>query len=563
MSFRLSHLLPVLFVLLLISGCALSGEPPIVRTMALPTVTPTVPPDLGYPVGKVDMARGAEIFGGAQGCQLCHGITGEGNGQVAASIACSIVSFKDAEANQSKALTAWFAIISNGNNGSNACPMPPWKNQLNEQDRWNVANYIYSLHYTPDRMTAGKQVWEQQCTACHSATGESAKPEVTVDLSDPAALINRSDTQMFRLLTEGKPDGSHKFDTLTEEQRWSVVAYTRSLGWVNNDAVGVPAQTPTPAPVIPDTDTITVAGKLTNGTKDAATPANLPLTLRVIETTAAGFNDALKLDTSTTADGSFSFGAVARRNGLVYVLTTNYAGILQNSEPIQLQTGSGPTLDLSFTIYEATTDPKDIRADVERIFVSFDSPTQAFIQQGILFRNIGDRIFTGTDGVSLQVQLPAQAAAITLSQDSSSFRIGNGALIYTAIPFAPGDTTLQFSYELPFAGDLTVQQPASYEVDQLSVHVAQSSGALLITPGYQRGEPIQLSDDTGKVTPYDTYDLVRPILAGESVTFSIRFGGQESERRNLLALLLFAAMLTILGIGLAIWRLDRRDKGSQ
>src|SRR5258707_12434735 len=45
-----------------------------------PKETPTAPPDLGHPPARVNLARGAEIFGGPQGCANCHGIGGEGAG---------------------------------------------------------------------------------------------------------------------------------------------------------------------------------------------------------------------------------------------------------------------------------------------------------------------------------------------------------------------------------------------------------------------------------------------------------------------------------------------------
>jgi len=63
--------------LMVLSACGgLAGEPQIVSTAPLPTVTPTAPPDLGHPPARVNLARGAEIFGGPQGCANCHGIGG-------------------------------------------------------------------------------------------------------------------------------------------------------------------------------------------------------------------------------------------------------------------------------------------------------------------------------------------------------------------------------------------------------------------------------------------------------------------------------------------------------
>ncbi|HRE47413.1 MAG TPA: hypothetical protein PLD47_06780, partial [Aggregatilineales bacterium] len=61
---------------LLLTSCGLANEPPIVVTAPLPTITPTPPPDVGRPSGRIDLARAAAIFGGEQGCAACHGVAG-------------------------------------------------------------------------------------------------------------------------------------------------------------------------------------------------------------------------------------------------------------------------------------------------------------------------------------------------------------------------------------------------------------------------------------------------------------------------------------------------------
>src|SRR5258708_4500881 len=60
-------LIPALVLALILSGCGgLAGEPQIVSTSALPTVTPTAPPDLGHPRAAISLADGAQIFGDTQ-----------------------------------------------------------------------------------------------------------------------------------------------------------------------------------------------------------------------------------------------------------------------------------------------------------------------------------------------------------------------------------------------------------------------------------------------------------------------------------------------------------------
>jgi mono/diheme cytochrome c family protein len=94
-------------------------------------------------------------------CWSCHGITGEGNGPAASSVT-------DDEGNhiQPTNLTrAWdmkvgrtpekiYLIFSAGINGT---PMPSYSQILTDRQRWDLANYVYSLSHR-DRFYDGKQI---------------------------------------------------------------------------------------------------------------------------------------------------------------------------------------------------------------------------------------------------------------------------------------------------------------------------------------------------------------------------------------------------------------------
>lgn len=346
---------------LLVAGCGgLSSEPEIVRTAALPTVTPTSPPDLGRPAERVNIARGAAIYNGPQGCTLCHGPAGKGDGPVAANLTCKLPDFSDPQMARSKPIGNWFAITTNGNNGVQGCLMPPWKSRLNEQQRWDVTSYIYALHYTPDLLAQGQKVWQEKCAACHGDQSAGDGPQAkdlarpVPNLIDPVSLIPRSDTDLWQVVTNGVPPAMPAYQNeLDDNARWAVVAYMRSLSWEAASQIAsaaTPSITPTPAATPTDGPTVTVSGKVTNGTAGGAAPAGLALTLRVIELGGQTPRNAQELKATTGEDGSFSFGAVPRQNGLVYVVTTQYAGLLHTSEPLRLQSGSGGQLDLSFRV---------------------------------------------------------------------------------------------------------------------------------------------------------------------------------------------------------------------
>ncbi len=569
----------LLFVVsILLTGCGgLAGEPGIVSTEALPTITPTSPPDLGYPPARASLDRGAAIFGGQQGCWLCHGIDGKGGGPTASQIQCPLPDFTAVDNARSTALTAWFAIVSNGTNGGQTCPMPAWKGLLDEQQRWDVTSYIYSLHYTPDLLAQGKTIWDQNCAVCHGTTGagdgpkakESARP--VPNFTNPAYLIPHSDTDLWKTVTNGLGPVMPAFkDTLNDNARWAVVAYARSLSWEGTlSASTTPSATAAATAVataqIPDTATIDVTGKITNKTHAAPKlPADQPLTLRVIDTSGTSLRDVLRLDGKIAADGTFSFANVQRQNGMVYIVTLQYAGLLQTSTPIRLVSGSGPSLDLSFDIYEVTADPAVIQIAQAGIFFLPAGQTME-VQEGLSFNNTSDRIFltnqtiTSGDRVSIELPLPADAQQVKISQDLTQQYLvtarNNLPVVQGIQPIYPGAATpLQFSYTLPSSAHVDFASPVGYSVQSLAVYTPQTSNLVVESADFTPGQPLQLQDGL-----YSTYTLQTPLKAGDSLRFSVEGPEQQTtDRRNVLAVVLLVAALVILGTVFAMFRLNQR-----
>src|SRR5579864_2217758 len=104
----LSARLFMLCLMLTMSGCgSLAAEPRIISTVPVPTITPTVPPDVGKPAAPINMARGAEIFEGKQGCALCHGGAGHGDGPLAADLSCPLPDLANLADSRNKTILAW------------------------------------------------------------------------------------------------------------------------------------------------------------------------------------------------------------------------------------------------------------------------------------------------------------------------------------------------------------------------------------------------------------------------------------------------------------------------
>ena len=93
-------------------------------------------PENPTPADGASLARGAELF--AINCQMCHGVTGAGNG----SVAPFLIKFKPADLTsdvvQSKSDGSIFLTISNGVDGR----MPPFNENLTVSERWDVVNFV-------------------------------------------------------------------------------------------------------------------------------------------------------------------------------------------------------------------------------------------------------------------------------------------------------------------------------------------------------------------------------------------------------------------------------------
>lgn len=80
----------------------------------------------------------------------------------------------------------------------------------------------------------GKTVWAKECASCHGGTGHGDGPAVKDLERKPgditlAATQEQSDGALFWKLTTGRAPMASYETTLSEEDRWSVILYLRTL----------------------------------------------------------------------------------------------------------------------------------------------------------------------------------------------------------------------------------------------------------------------------------------------------------------------------------------------
>lgn len=84
------------------------------------------------------LKQAAQIF--QENCVPCHGKTGVGDGPAASSLTPKPANFTDAKLMSKATDGELFWKMSNGRG-----PMPAWKDQLSDTQRWQLVNYLRTL----------------------------------------------------------------------------------------------------------------------------------------------------------------------------------------------------------------------------------------------------------------------------------------------------------------------------------------------------------------------------------------------------------------------------------
>ena len=176
-------ILGTLILSVMLSACSgLAGEPDIVIELPTPIAQAVsqTPPDT-----EPDIDVAAQIF--ANRCATCHGITGAGDGELVQSgQITSIPNFTDATYIADQTAEAYYSIITNGNL---EMLMPPFSSSISDEDRWSLANYMFTL--------AGENplILEPSSSDTASETSDTSEPHASNDsgISD-AVLVGNNGT---------------------------------------------------------------------------------------------------------------------------------------------------------------------------------------------------------------------------------------------------------------------------------------------------------------------------------------------------------------------------------
>ena len=90
------------------------------------------------PVNPENLSAGAQLF--HENCAPCHGETGKGDGDTGKIIKKKPANFTDAKLMSEETDGSLFWKMGEGRG-----PMPSWKDELSDKERWQLVNYIRKL----------------------------------------------------------------------------------------------------------------------------------------------------------------------------------------------------------------------------------------------------------------------------------------------------------------------------------------------------------------------------------------------------------------------------------
>ncbi len=500
-AFKLGNLL---VVLLLLSGCSfnLAGDvtpPPGEESVSLMRTQPVESVSGIYPLVPPDAQNGKTIF--QEKCAVCHGTSGAGDGPRAAQLANSVPALASSDVARQASPASWFSIVTRGNLERFMPPFP----SLSDSQRWDVVAYALSLSASAKNIQEGEALFKRYCVDCHgvSAKGDGPKsaslPKPPTNLTDLAFSASKTGYDLYHSIVMGVQPGMPSFaEKLSEDQRWAVVDYLRSLTFtvspeqlsasvpeVVNESpeTQTPRNTETATPPSTPQEMLTttqqadstfgsITGKVTNGS-GGSVPPDLVVTLHAFEDMQTVFTDTTKLQ----ADNTYFFPKVELVKGRVYITVVKYDGTTYASD-VNVAPPNGGTLDMPITIYETTTDPSVIKADRLHLFFDFEDEKTIRVVELYVMSNTSNKTLIPAPGQNYTVRFKLPVGSSNLEfQDSvlgeRYIATPDGFADTYSIRPGRGNYQILFSFTMPYNRRLELVQPVLIPIDATIVLVPE------------------------------------------------------------------------------------------
>jgi len=596
--------IPGAFILIglaiLLSACSISlaediTPPPGSELKPPQQVTKTALPTSIYPIVPPDLENGAKLYN--QECTLCHGPKGLGDGPQASQLSVPVATLGLSDFSRLYTPAEWYSVVTQGNMEKN---MPPFSN-LTDRQRWDVVAYALSLSTSNDAIATGKQLYDGNCTACHGKDGKGDGPEAgklsteITDLTDQSIMAQRSATKLYQAVTSGIAADMPAYESvLTDEERWAVVSYLRSLTFPIKEATGnvYPAPTddsvsgqsldanptsqayPEPAetqiPLLISTNEVsstismigTVSVQLINGSGLEAL-SDVPVTLYGFDQMQNTYSDTLQ----TGVDGVYLFTNVSMPEGRVLLAATEYASAPYSSDLVTVDPAN-PDLKLQLTVYDSTTDVSVLTTDRLHIFLDFSNPQTVQVMEVFIISNPTNQVVVSPsdDGIVVTFPLPEGYTNLQFQDGELGSRyveVDQGFADTSPVKPGVGEYQIIFAFEMPYERNLDFAQTMFLPTTAVVVMIPENSVKV---------ESDQLVDSGARDFNGSTYQMYNgsSILAGSSLEFTLSGKPKQATSTGIttgtmqnLAIGLGVFGVVLLIVGLWLFRQNRINNNWQ
>ena len=428
--------------------------------------------------------RGKTLF--SQRCVQCHGEQGKGDGPLAEQIPGELPDFTAADYAVDKSPQEIFDTITNGRMDK---MMPPWGDQLSEDERWDLASYVWSLHLPAGAMDEAVKLYEQDCSSCHGSSGAGVEAGAP-DLNNPHWLSATDAQLVAAFTTDTHPDVGQ----LDENEQMLLASAVRrfSLGF---------DQTQVSVEGLGDVEV-----SVSNGSSGEHL-ANQPVRLIIFE--QEQFVETREGETDD--QGRAQFTGLPTAPTWAYVAETTYQGLTYHGEVGQFSPDSN-MIEISVSVYDPGASKEAISIDRSHWLVDISNPGFVDIGEVYAFLNTADHVYTGEAASGqeaprvLEIPLPDDAIHISVEGETLGERfILDGTTLIDTQPLPPGNTQIFLRYSLPVEkGRVTLSHPLLYPTKMLNL-LAPDIGISIDAPDWQQGDPIPTQ--SGAFLNYSIFDL--------------------------------------------------------
>jgi len=496
---KISRIVLLLILAMVVSACSSFSlaediTPPPGANVPADQPTQEVVSGPQYPLVQPDPTNGQAIY--AEKCAPCHGPDGRGDGPQANQLSNPPAAIGTAQLARQSTPSEWYTIITQGNLERF---MPPFSNSLNERQRWDVVAYVYTLSAAPGTLAQGAELYQANCAGCHGEEGQGDGPEAAglatppTDFTRQATMAEKPANSLFQAMTEGVPPDMPAFgDELSDEERWALAAYLRSLTFAAPGETALLENTPaategiapqetgaaegTPSGVTELTPQATGAALATgtvSGQVVKASGGELPDDLNI---TLHGFDqmqETITLSTTVQSDGNFAFEGVDMPAGRAFIASLEYDETIYGSDITVVEEGTSE-LELVVPIYETTTNAEVLSVDRLHIFFEYQEPDTLRVVELYVISNLSDRTLVAPAEGEPVVTFDVPEEALNLQFEEGSM---GGRFVKTPAGF--GDTAVirpgmgqhqvVFAYDLPYQRKLDLTHPVNIPVNAVVV----------------------------------------------------------------------------------------------